>query len=65
MVENMKILIVNKLNQSVIVITDILPRIGDSIDKFYKPYPIVTHVLLWPQDKTMADNSIDAVVTVE
>lgn len=50
-----------------------VPRIGDKIDIFYHPFPVVTSVLLYPSDETLSSlasqqftdlREIVAVVTV-
>lgn len=69
----MKILFVNEFGQSELKETEILPRIGDNVDMFYKPYPKVTSVLLYPNEDTAKKlmcelgcgcNSLQAIVTV-
>ena len=65
----MKLLVISEYGQSKVVTSDILPRIGDSVDLFYSPLPKVSVVVLWPsEDKLEAldDNltDIDAIITV-
>lgn len=66
----MKLLITTPHGQAQIRTTDIFPRLGDNIDVFYRPYPKVMNVVLYPStsltklavgDKT----KIDAIITVE
>ena len=67
----MKILIITNSGFNKVIVTDILPRIGDSIDEFYSPYPKVVGVLLYPKEGTIKELSsdmpsdIDAIVTVD
>lgn len=65
----MRILIVSKFNHHEIKETQLIPREGDRIDIFYRPYPSVTGVLLWPSKETTkifsTDEDIDAIITVE
>ena len=45
----MKILIVSQVaNNAEVKNVNVIPRIGDSIDMFYYPFPIVTKVILFP-----------------
>lgn len=65
----MKLLIINTCGKATIKETNILPRLGDRIDMFYKPLPRVIGVCLFPTKETLkelnVDDVIDAVVTVE
>jgi len=50
--------------------TSILPRVGDSVDLYYNPYPKVSAVLLHPTSDTLGklglvNISIDAIVTIK
>ena len=64
----MRILIMNTYGQAVIKETNILPRVGDTIDLFYKPLPKVTGVCLYPTVETLKELGItevlDAIVTL-
>tara|TARA_R110000851_G_scaffold8055_1_gene31018 strand:+ start:526 stop:723 length:198 start_codon:yes stop_codon:yes gene_type:complete len=65
----MKILIINGYGNATIKETNILPRLGDGIDVFYKPIPTVNAVCLFPTKDTLSGlnvtDIIDAIVTVE
>lgn len=67
----MKLLIVSETGYSMVKDADFVPRVGDQIDAFYKPWPKVTGVLLWPNAETQKEmlgiegTAIDAVVTVK
>jgi hypothetical protein len=65
----MKLLIVNQLGNHAIVDSNVIPRVGDRVDLFYTPYPMVTSVLLWPKESTLkAMNisvAIEAIITVD
>ena len=66
----MTMIIINKFGQSCLHSSDVVPRVGDIVDRFYDPPPIVTQVLLYPSRKRL-DNlgvghiKVDAIVTVE
>jgi len=67
----MKILIVSENNGAKIITSKVLPRIGDMVDMFYKPSPVVKSVLLYPTDETLAgiitpdcDHCIQAIISV-
>jgi hypothetical protein len=64
-----KLLIVNQFGNGVIKKSNVMPRIGDQVDLFYKPYPKVTNILLWPGDDlkkqlSFEDIDIDAIISV-
>lgn len=66
----MKMLFINKLGHNEIKESEILPRIGDKVDMFYRPFPTVNQVLLWPSSELLKELrcdglTIDAVITVE
>lgn len=69
----MKILIVNSHGRGELITPEILPRIGDKVDMFYRPFPVVNDVLLYPSKKLLSeiycqlgsDINVDAIVTVE
>ena len=65
----MRILFVTKLGKNKIMETNILPRVGDKVDMFYRPFPIVENVLLFPGKELLAEfglfpEEIDAIVTL-
>ena len=63
----MKLLVVNNHLKASIVESEILPRIGDSVDMFYSPRPKVSDVILWPSKETLGEFSshdVSAVVVV-
>lgn len=64
----MKILIINKFGENRYIETDILPRIGDNVDMFYKPCPKVDSVTLYVSIDTLKtlgiNEKVDAIVTV-
>jgi hypothetical protein len=44
----MKILLIDSFHQNIVLETNVIPRIGDSLGCFnYKPFPIVQTVLLF------------------
>lgn len=65
----MNILIITQSGNAQIKETQILPRIDDRVDMFYKPLPKVIGVCLFPSKDTLKElnitESIDAIVTVE
>ena len=67
----MRIFIVERFGKNQIIDTEILPRIGDQIDVFYRPFPTVKTVLLFPKLETIKDmglddiGGVDALITVE
>ena len=64
-----RILITNKLGDNVIMLVPQVPAVGDRVDLFHKPFPVVTNILWYPSADTKksyglpADTS--AVVTVD
>jgi hypothetical protein len=44
----MKILFISECGEALFKFSEFLPRIGDKVDIFYRPYPTVTSVLLYP-----------------
>ena len=64
----MLIIIISAYGQSEYRNTDILPRMGDRVDMFYKPFPSVSSVLLYPSSDTQKEmgltDAVDAIVTV-
>lgn len=65
----MNILIVNEFGNYKIKNVNFLPRKGDRIALFCRPYPIVTDVLFWPSDEILQGlnvigHEIEAIVTV-
>ena len=48
---------------------DSVPRIGDSVDMWYRPLPIVKQVVWWPNEEMRKvfdlDESVDVVVVAE
>jgi len=58
----MRLLFINELGQYKKLETDILPRTGDKVDLFYRPYPTVVNVLLYPKEVELS--GYDAVITV-
>lgn len=65
----MKVLFVTKYGQNCFKDLSFIPRLGDSMDLFYRPYPKVTAVLLFPTLTTLAElgvtDHIDAVITLD
>jgi len=64
----MKIFIAHKSGLSEMVISEILPRIGDRIDILgILPHPMVKSVLLWPSANRLEnlDPDIKAIVAVD
>ena len=62
----MNILILNELGKN-LVMEDVpfIPRVGDSIDVFYRPLPIVKRVVCFPSVETLKDcpePCIDAII---
>ncbi len=49
---NIEIMIINKFGNKEIVSSNFVPRVGDNIDLFYEPYPIVKKVLAFPSPAT-------------
>jgi hypothetical protein len=65
----MKILFVTKDGNANVLVTDILPRIGDKVCMFYEPWPMVKTVLLYPNKEYLSkfkiEESIDVIITVD
>lgn len=66
----MKIAIICMYGNYRIIETQILPRVGDRIDMFYTPRPVVNSVLLYPSNKSMDMieknlTGLDAIVMAE
>ncbi len=73
----MYILLMNKQNQHEIMHVQMIPRVGDKIDRFNTPMPQVKEVALFPSNSTVEKIynslgvngvntfSIDAIVAVE
>lgn len=65
----MKVLVANKFGENKIVTSGHIPRVGESVDVFCRPFPTVTNVLNWPGDELLdslgAPKDIDAIVTVD
>ena len=36
-----------------------VPRIGDNVDMFYRPFPTVNQVILYPKKESYADLNLD------
>jgi hypothetical protein len=49
----MQLLVVTKFGRNIIVDAQAIPPKGAAVDLFYKPYPIVTDVLMWPNKETL------------
>lgn len=65
----MKILVINQFGENKIIDSNVVPNIGTQVDMFYKPYPVVSAVLMWPTIATLdglgaAGIPIEAIVTV-
>lgn len=62
----MLILIINSMGQSEIRECKFVPRVGDKLDVFYRPYPTVTSILTCLSVKTVKEIGVDAeaIVTV-
>lgn len=64
------LIIVGQFGLAERITANALPRMGDKIDMFYKPYPAVTNILLWPSTETLKNLGFDpeedctAIVTV-
>lgn len=65
----MRLLIINSFGQSESKDSDCVPSIGDSVDMFYSPLPIVTSVVWWPSLDRLQALGItihyDAIITVK
>ena len=44
--------------------SDCVPRVGDRVDLFYVPCPVVTDVIWYPKE-TFGISDVDVIVTVE
>lgn len=63
----MRILFVDEMGNNVLMETDILPRVGDKVDMFCRPFPVVKNVLLFPSKELLEEfeiNEVDAIVTL-
>ena len=60
-----KFLIINKYGDQEIMERETLPRVGDHVDMFYKPEPVVKKVVWWPQHEKLAHLNLDAVVFLD
>jgi hypothetical protein len=60
----MRVMIIDGYGQDVVKETNLLPRIGDSIDMFSNPFPKVESVVLWPTRATLDDLDIGELVDV-
>lgn len=63
----MRILFITEMGHNTIKETNILPRVGDKVDVFYRPFPVVENVLLFPSKKLLEEfgiNEVDAIVTL-
>lgn len=58
----MKILIINEFGEKKVKECDQVPRIGDKVDVFCRPRPVVSSVLWWPADGALSN--FDVVITV-
>ncbi len=66
----MNILVISQFDCSrKIVTSDFIPRVGDRIDMFCRPLPIVSEVIAWPSEERLQQASaelfseeIDAIV---
>ncbi len=65
----MKLLIINQYSQSEFKETQILPRVGDRLDMFYKPRPTVKEVILFPTTESLevikCYKHVDAIILTE
>lgn len=65
----MNLLFIGKIGGVQFKTCDILPRVGDKVDLFYRPYPTVSNVLLYPSldtlDEMGLNQHVDAVITLE
>lgn len=64
----MRILFVTETGENKIMETNILPRVGDKVDMFYRPFPVVENVLLFPSKELLDEfrtNEVDAIVTLD
>lgn len=68
----MKILICSKFNDTELIDSSFVPRIGENVDLFYKPMPTVVKVICHPSDETVKQFTlsylafkIEAIVFVE
>jgi len=59
-----KVLIVNEFGNNEVVNLPIIPRIGDTLPLFYKPWPKVQIVCLLPEKFDPSLKGYDAIVTV-
>lgn len=65
----MKLLIINQFSQSEFKDSEILPRVGDRVDMFHNPKPVVKGVVLWPTKNTLehmkCNQHVDAIILTE
>ena len=65
----MRILIVTESCEFEEKVVDVIPRVGDAVCLFYRPFPIVNGILFWPDESVLKNISvkgpIDAVITVK
>lgn len=54
----MKILLVSRRGDNEIIESDMVPRVGDGVDKFYRPFPKVKSVLWWPSETMLAESEV-------
>jgi hypothetical protein len=57
--EKKKLLYVTRGGESEVKVSDFIPRIGDTIDKFYGRSPVVELVLLYPTEETLKEMKLD------
>ena len=66
----MKVLIIHEHGQNEFKEVSFIPRVGDKIDVFYRPYPEVFSALAYPSVDTIKSlgvecGNLDAIITVK
>lgn len=50
----MNLLLISRIKKAMLYReSNFLPRVGDWVDEFYQPYPVVQQVVLWPSIATL------------
>ena len=65
----MKLIVIDQFGKAKKLTAKALPRIGDKVDMFYRPFPTVTMVLMWPTKERLKEfgvnDEVEAIVAVE
>jgi len=66
----MKLLIINKFGDNKLINGEFVPRIGDTIDLFYVPLPVVSKVVCFPSSERLSeigvfDKEIQAIIILD